>query len=96
MSTPSVVARDARILRAARDVLKTYTFHPQPAAPDGRVPYDVRGGTSPYVVHVHPAWAASPACSCPDHQRREGYCKHIIGVLLQDSALRCQLLELFL
>ncbi len=96
MSTPSVHARDVRILRAAREVLRTYTFHARAPEPDGRVPHDVRGGTQPYVVHVHPTWGASPSCSCPDHQRRGGFCKHVIGVLLQAPALRCQLLELFL
>jgi uncharacterized Zn finger protein len=46
-------------------------------------------------------WAVSPTCTCPDARRRakehnEGYCKHIIAVLLSNQDLRCQLMELFL
>jgi hypothetical protein len=93
-------ARDVRVLRAARDILASYTFHPLPLTSHERnvVRVEVRGGTRPYTVTVHCEWGEPPRCTCPDHVRGSngGYCKHVIGVLLSDDALRCQLLELFL
>jgi hypothetical protein len=93
-------ARDVRVLRAARDVLASYTFHPLPPTgpADHRVRVEVRGGGRPYEVAVDPAWGDDPRCTCADHARAAngGFCKHVIGVLLRDDALRCQLLELFL
>ena len=92
-----VGARDARILRAAKNVLTAYTFHPLDGPP-GLCRVELKGGTRPWVVTVDPTWAVGPRCTCPDSTKNPtgGFCKHIIGVLLRDDALRCQLLELFL
>jgi hypothetical protein len=93
----SIAGRDVRILRAAREVLARYSFHPVSAeGPRRRI--EVRGGVSPYVVTVHDAWGEEPHCTCPDAARQSGhgYCKHLIAVLLRDDVARCQLLELFL
>ena len=86
-------ARDVRILRAAEDVLKHYTFKSS-----GRGRTRVTGGMKPYFVTVHADWSEGPRCTCPDHRkgRHGGYCKHIIAVLLKDETLRHQLLEVFL
>lgn len=100
MPAVDVGARDARVLRAAKDVLSTYTFHAlPPTEPSTRaLRVEVRGGSRPYVVTVDPEWGSPARCTCPDHARASngGFCKHVIGVLLRDDALRCQLLELFL
>ena len=88
----NTAARDARILRAAREVLREYTL--TRSAPDT---VRVKGGTRPYRVTVDPLWVRTPTCTCPDHARPGGpWCKHIIAALLQEDGLRCQLLELFL
>jgi uncharacterized Zn finger protein len=94
-------ARDARFLRAARDVLKNYRIVPAKRVRGSVASFEVTGGDAPYTVVVHPEWASSPTCTCPDAQRRAksqnaGYCKHIIAVLLSVDDLKCQLLELFL
>ena len=89
--------RDIRILRAAREVLAHYDFHPlSTEGPLRRI--EVRGGTAPWVVTVHDTWGEEPRCTCPDAARHggRGYCKHIIALLLRDDVVRCQLLELFL
>ena len=93
MTSYSFGDRDRRMMRAATSVLERYQF----TQVDPLVTR-VNGGSQPYDVTVHPDWSARPACSCPDHQgrRTEGYCKHIIAVLMRDPALHCQLLELFL
>ena len=91
MPAPSP-ARDVRILRAAREVLKSYTI--TRTAPTA---LSVTGGTRPYTVTVDPGWSRTPACTCPDHARPGApWCKHIIAARLQEDDLRCQLLELFL
>ena len=97
-STPATTAfRDARILRAAREVLGKYTLVPMPTAEVGISRFAVRGGSEPYEVTVDPNWIALPSCTCPDAERRgDSWCKHVIGVMLQEPALRCQLLDLFL
>ncbi len=100
MPPNDIGARDVRVLRAAKDVLSRYSFHLLPTPEHGPhlCAIEVRGGSRPYVVTVDPAWGAPARCTCPDHARASngGYCKHVIGVLLRDDALRCQLLELFL
>jgi hypothetical protein len=97
MPPVDVATRDARVLRAAKTVLANYTFHPLADVGSHRC-VEVRGGSRPYVVTVDPAWGEGPRCTCPDHARAAvgGFCKHVIGVLLRDDTLRCQLLELFL
>ena len=100
-SSFSIKARDDRFFRAAESILKHYRIVRRPDLEDGLVVFDVRGGTSDYVVRVHPEWRCRPQCSCPDAEKRareqaNGYCKHIIGVLLANEEFTCQLLEAFL
>lgn len=94
-------ARDDRFFRAAESVLKKYKITRRPELEDGLAVFDITGGTSSYVVKVHPQWHTNPTCTCPDAEQRaktstRGYCKHIIGTLLQEDEFRCQLLEAFL
>ena len=94
-------ARDDRFFRAAYSVLKNYRINRRPVSENGLVVFDVTGGSSDYVVRVHPDWSVSPQCSCPDAEKRakentRGYCKHIIAVLLSNKEFSCQLLEAFL
>ena len=94
-------ARDDRFFRAAGQVLKNYRITRRQEMEDGCVLFDVSGGTSDYVVRIHPEWHSSPRCSCPDAENRakentRGYCKHVIAVLLSDKEFSCQLLEAFL
>ena len=94
-------ARDDRFFRAAYTVLENYRIRKRPEPEDGFVVFDICGGTSDYVVRIHPEWKTSPACSCPDAEKRarestRGYCKHIIAVLLREKEFSCQLLEAFL
>jgi hypothetical protein len=98
MASMNVAARDVRVLRAARDVLTKYRITRRSVAgadPNLRV-FNVEGGGAPYIVSVDVDWQQAPTCTCPDHRRSGGFCKHAIGVLLKDDELRCQLLELFL
>ena len=101
-SSFSIKARDDRFLRAAETVLKSYRITRRPGVDeDGLVVFDIRGGSSDYVVKVHPDWRCDPRCSCPDAEKRartqaNGYCKHIIAVLLKEKEFTCQLLEAFL
>lgn len=98
----SIKARDDRFFRAAETVLKRYRITRRTGTDaDGMVVFDVRGGTSDYTVKVHPQWRCAPQCSCPDAENRartqaNGYCKHIIAVLLANREFSCQLLEAFL
>ncbi len=99
--TFNLKARDDRFFRAAESVLKQYTIARRPQLEDGVAVFDVTGGTSAYVVKVHPEWRCAPQCNCPDAENRaktnvRGYCKHVIGVLLENDEFRCQLLEAFL
>ena len=94
-------ARDDRFFRAAYTVLENYRIRKRPQLEDGFVVFDIFGGTSDYVVRIHPEWMISPTCSCPDAEKRarestRGYCKHIIAVLLREKEFSCQLLEAFL
>ena len=96
-----IKARDDRFFRAAESVLKKYKITRRPALEEGFVVFDVTGGTSDYVVRIHPEWRENPRCSCPDAENRakenaRGYCKHIIAVLLKNAEFKCQLLEAFL
>ena len=94
-------ARDARIFRAVRDVLKGYRIGP-PVLETGLVVHEVtKPGQPPYHVKLDPAWRLGPQCSCPDWKRvaegvRGGYCKHVVAVLLQSDDHRHQLLDLLL
>lgn len=93
MST-SASFRDVRMLRAARSVVGTYGIQPVPDVPGA---FDVTGGTRPYRVQIDPDWRQSATCTCPDAtQRSQGWCKHVIAVLIEQPSLRYQLLPLFL
>ncbi len=99
--TFNLKARDDRFFRAAESVLKNYTITRRKKFEKGFVIFDITGGTSDYVVKIHPEWLVNPQCSCPDAEQRakesaRGYCKHIIAVLLSNEEFRCQLLEAFL
>lgn len=89
-------ARDTRLARVDREVLKRYRFSRSEA--DGVVKVEVVGGQLPYTVSVHSAWAVGPSCTCPDAARPEvaGYCKHTLAVLSRESDLAYQLLEVYL
>ncbi|MEW6710795.1 MAG: SWIM zinc finger family protein [Candidatus Riflebacteria bacterium] len=96
-----IYARDLRMVRGAKEVLKHYKIariETDAAAP---VSFRVSGGLQPYTVILDPDWRQRPSCTCPDASKRAldhngGYCKHIIAVLLSEPAFRCQLLEIFL
>ncbi len=91
-----LAARDARLLRGARDVLKTYAF--KRFDDDGRALTGVSCGKSRWHVVARPDWAERPGCSCPDARqgRNGGYCKHIVACCLRFGDLRPQLLDLLL
>ncbi len=94
-------ARDMRMVRAAGDVTKKYSISRSNNAESNKVWFEIKGGTKPYVVGIHPEWKDRPNCSCPDAAQRAltqngGFCKHIIAVLLKEQDFKCQLLELFL
>lgn len=94
--------RDARILRAVKDVLKGYTIHPSAGPSPGPLAWSVkRPGTEAYTVTVDSDWRTPPQCTCPDHQRLRAsdpgaLCKHIIAVLLKTDDHRHQLLDFLL
>lgn len=97
----SLIARDDRFFRAATSVLKDYKIVRRQSMEDDLIVFDIRGGTSEYIVKIHPEWGCAPLCSCPDASQwakdhARGYCKHIIAVLLSNQEFRCQLLEVFL
>ena len=98
--TVDLRARDQRIGRAARQVLKAYTIEPTGEA-GGQAHFEISGGDSDYTVSVWKDWSAPPGCSCPDaahwaRDRNGGFCKHIIAVLMKEEELQCQLLDLLL
>jgi len=99
--------RDARVLRAVREVIKRYEITEQPAAADSDAPaasrrcFSLVGGTRTWQVEVDPAWSAPPRCSCPDARRvvdanGATFCKHAIAVLLSHDDLRHQLIDLLI
>lgn len=95
-----VRARDQRILRAARQVLKDYTIQPTVES-ELQAHFELSGGDSDYTVSVWKDWSGPPSCSCPDaaHRARDqtgGFCKHIIAVVMKEEELQCQLLDLLL
>lgn len=96
----SFSARDTRIARATEQVLARYTITPEGDDAGWRV-FRVEGGSRPYKVRIHPAWASDPTCSCPDASdlggsMNRGYCKHLIAVLRRERDLSYQLLEMYL
>lgn len=101
-TTMEFEARDARILRAVRDVVKSYALRPVESTADGWLAFTVtKPGRPAYTVRVDPTWRYGPQCSCPDWLRvrdgdRGGYCKHVVAVLLHSEDHRHQLLDLLL
>lgn len=91
-----VAVRGPRFLRAANDVMKRYRF--SRVVEGALVRVEVVGGERPYTVEAWTDWRDRARCTCPDALRPavNGYCKHVIAVLLGDAALRCQLLDVLL
>lgn len=100
--TMELDARDARIFRAVRDVVKGYAIRPAELAAEGWLAFTVtKPGHGPYMVKLDPAWRHGPQCSCPDWLRvreedKGGFCKHVVAVLLQSEEHRHQLVDLLL
>ncbi len=93
--------RDARLLRAVRNVVRNYDLVPEAPTAEGLDTVHVSGGQRSYVVHVDPEWRRSPRCSCPDAERMKDdtgatFCKHTIAVLLTTPDHRHQLIDLLL
>ncbi len=94
--------RDARIFRAVREVLGSYTIREKAeATPDGLRAFGIGKKTDAYVVTVDPAWQRPPRCTCPDASKRFGadeatFCKHAVAVLVSHEALRHQLIDFIL
>ena len=97
--------RDARVLRAVRDVMKRYEIVERPAAPgpsdDGLRHFALTGGSKNWQVQADPTWQTPPRCDCPDARRvaeENGatFCKHAIAVLLSHDDLRHQLIDLLI
>ncbi|MBM3965386.1 MAG: SWIM zinc finger family protein [Planctomycetes bacterium] len=99
--------RDTRISRALRDVLPKYDIKEvieTRGSVSDLVKFRVKSkvpekALSDYEVVVSREWKVPPSCNCPDGARRAsvaGYCKHTIAVLLTNSELSCQMIELYL
>ena len=97
MPSIDLAGREARLLRAAREVLARYKINAI-AGGERLRSFEIVGGSAPYLVTLDLEWSERPTCTCPDQRRTEmrGFCKHVIGTMLQEDAFRCQLLELFL
>lgn len=95
-------ARDRRMLRAARHVLKSYSLERAPIDPDapGLARVAVVMQRRSYNVVLHTDWSAPPTCTCPDASHGAtatgGFCKHSIAACLRWDDLRCQLLDLLI
>jgi uncharacterized Zn finger protein len=48
--------------------------------PDGNEYYNVYGDTDTYTVVYDPR-TGEYTCTCPDHENRRRYCKHIFAVI---------------
>ncbi|MDY0061318.1 MAG: SWIM zinc finger family protein [Myxococcota bacterium] len=93
--------RDRRVLRAVRDVLRTYRIEPGEPHLPGEATFWVLGGQRRYLVSIDTKWRLPPSCTCPDAgQMRDGngatFCKHVIAVLLSHPEHRHQLIDLLL
>jgi len=99
----SLPAREARFLRAARQVLGTYRFQTldeDPSRPT-LMRVAVSGGSRAYEVGLWRDWSGPPSCTCPDASNgarwgTAGFCKHAIAVCLRTDEVRCQLLDLLI
>ena len=93
--------RDARLLRAVRDVMKRYSFSRGASARGEIVEVEVSRRGASYTVEIDPSWRRPPSCTCPDADRiRDAsgatFCKHAIAALLSDDKHRHQLIDLLL
>ncbi len=88
-----LAARDARLVRGAREVLKTYRLERTDG--NGVTEVAVSRGRSAWTVRLRPDWSVPPVCSCPDaiHGHNRGVCKHVVACCLRFDDLRCQLLD---
>lgn len=86
-------AREATLLRAGRELLSRGTIKEAAA---GR--FEVDAGRRVHTVTVCSAWSRSPACDCATDAERaaQGYCRHVVAVLLFRPDLSAQLLEILL
>lgn len=97
-----IYARDLRMIRGAKDVLKNYRIERDlEDKAKAEVVFKISGGQKPYLVSIDPDWQRTPRCTCPDAEKRArelngGFCKHIIAVLLKEDDFRCQLLDIIL
>ncbi len=106
------VERDARIMRAVRQVVRDYTLSELDSEADDDPLFDAEDSArrsfrltrrgAAYTVRIDPTWRRRPDCDCPDARKRlaqsDGavFCKHIVATLIQREELRHQLLDLFL
>jgi SWIM zinc finger len=93
--------RDARLLRAVRDVMKRYSFSRTTSAEGEIIEVEVSRRGASYTVAIDPTWRRPPSCTCPDADRiRDAsgatFCKHAIAALLSDDEHRHQLIDLLL
>jgi hypothetical protein len=93
-SSIDLAARDARLMRGARDVLKKYGL--QRTDHEGRVDIAVTRGRSAWTVRAWIDWSMPPVCDCPDavSTRENTVCKHVVACCLGFDDLRCQLLDI--
>lgn len=93
----NLARRDNKLLRAVRDVLKTYeiTRH---VTGDGALRFAIKGGKQPYNVTVTGGALQQVACTCPDGewQSSQGSCKHALAVMLGQPDLQYLALDFFL
>ena len=93
--------RDARLLRAVRDVMKRYSFSRAESAEGELIEVEVSRRGASYTVTIDPTWRRPPSCTCPDADRIRDengatFCKHAIAALLSDNEHRHQLIDLLL
>ena len=97
--------RDPRFLKAVQDVGLNYKI--LKIVDDGiHMKFHVSRKTDvsyrqrdPYLVSIRIDWSENPSCTCPDSMHRlsvKGFCKHVIGVMMGEPALKHQLIDLFL
>jgi hypothetical protein len=86
-------AREATLFRAGRELLNRGAVK---AAASDR--FEVDAGRRVHTVTVCPSWSRPPACDCATDAERatQGYCRHVVAVLLSRPELSAQLLEILL
>ena len=82
-------------LHAGVQAARRYTFQRVGSVQDDtscEVVFQVQGAAGPWQIRVCPRWSHRPLCECGD-AGGVVYCEHVTALLLQEPALRCQLLE---